>query len=292
MNLLELFCHVDDFCLQFMPIFEKQLLKVGGRNRSGRMSTSEIMTILIHFHQSGYRNFKRYYQEHVEKNLQDAFPKSVSYTRFVALTPRCLIPLIAFLKTTYGSCTGVSFIDSTPIAVCHNRRIPSNKVFLDFAKRGKGSLGWFYGFKLHIVVNERGELLATQLTPGNVDDRKPVPHLTETIWGKLFGDKGYISKTLFEELFEHDVQLITRLKKNMKNQLMLMEDKILLRKRAIIETINDQLKNISQIEHTRHRSPFNCFVNVVCGLIAYSFQPKKPSINLEFQPESPMLIQN
>lgn len=292
MNLLELYCHVDDFCLWFLPILDNQLLKVGGRNRSGRMSTSEIMTILIHFHQSGYRNFKRYYQEYVEKNLQDEFPEVVSYTRFVALTPRCLVPLIAFLKTTYGSCTGVSFIDSTPLAVCHNKRIPSNKVFLDFAERGKGSLGWFYGFKLHIVVNECGELLATQLTPGNVDDRKPVPQLTETIWGKLFGDKGYISKSLFEELFERDIQLITRLRKNMKNQLMLMEDKILLRKRAIIETINDQLKNISQIEHTRHRSPFNCFVNIVCGLIAYSFQPKKPSINLEFQPELPMLIQN
>ena len=283
MNLLELFCTVDDFCNWFLPEMNKKLMTTKNqRKRCGRMSTSEIMTILIHFHQSGYRNFKWYYTKHVLKNLQSEFPNLVSYTRFVTLTPRCLVPLIAFLKTTYGECTGISFIDSTSIAVCDNKRIERNKVFEGLAKRGKTSMGWFYGFKVHILVNDRGELLATQLTPGNVDDRKPVPKMTKTIWGKLFGDKGYLSKALFEELFANDLQLITRLRKNMKCQLMRMEDKILLRKRAIIETIIDQMKNISQIEHSRHRSPFNCFVNVVCGLIAYSFQPTKPSIAPQF----------
>lgn len=283
MNLLELFCTVDDFCNWFLPEMNKKLIATKNqRNRRGRMSTSEIMTILIHFHQSGYRNFKWYYTKHVLKNLQSEFPNLVSYTRFVTLTPRCLVPLIAFLKTTYGECTGISFIDSTSIAVCDNKRIKRNKVFEGLAKRGKTSMGWFYGFKVHILVNDRGELLATQLTPGNVDDRKPVPQMTQTIWGKLFGDKGYLSKALFKDLFANDLQLITRLRKNMKGQLMRMEDKILLRKRAIIETIIDQMKNISQIEHSRHRSPFNCFVNVVCGLIAYSFQPTKPSIAPQF----------
>lgn len=293
MNLLELFCTVDDFCHWFLPEMSKKLITTKHqRNRRGQMCTSEIMTILIHFHQSGYRNFKWYYTKHVLKNLRDEFPNLVSYSRFVRLTPRCLVPLIAFLRTTYGECTGISFIDSTSIAVCHNKRIERNKVFDGFAKRGKTSMGWFYGFKVHVLVNDQGQLLSTQLTPGNIDDRKPVPKMTETIWGKLFGDKGYLSKKLFHELFENDVQLFTRLRKNMQNQLMQMEDKILLRKRSIVETIIDQLKNISQIEHSRHRSPMNCFVNVVCGLIAYSFQPTKPSLVQNYSSDFDLLKQN
>ena len=141
-------------------------------------------------------------------------------------------------------------------------------------------MGWFYGFKLHLVINERGELLALRLTPGNLDDRKPVPALTKDLFGKLFGNKGYISQALFEQLFEKDVQLITGIRSNMKNRLMLLSDKVMLRKRSIIETIYDQLKNISQIEHSRHRSVANFFVNLVSGLIAYCLQPKKPSLDL------------
>ena len=141
-------------------------------------------------------------------------------------------------------------------------------------------MGWFYGFKLHLIVNERGELLTFRLTPGNVDDRHPVPRLVRELFGKLFGDKGYLSQSLFEMLFESGIELITNVRKNMNNRLMPLTDKLLLRKRAIIETINDQLKNISQIEHTRHRSVANFLVNLVAGLIAYCHQPKKPSLNL------------
>ena len=126
-----------------------------------------------------------------------------------------------------------------------------------------------------------GELLACRLTSGNVDDRKPVPELVKGIFGKLFGDKGYIAKALFAELFECGIQLITKLKKKMKNRLMSLTDKALLRKRAIIESVYDQLKNISQIEHTRHRSLANFMVNLVSGLIAYCHQPKKPSLRIE-----------
>jgi len=127
-------------------------------------------------------------------------------------------------------------------------------------------MGWFYGFKLHLIVNDQGELITFFLTPGNVDDRKPVPHMAKKLWGKLFGDKGYISQPLFDQLFEQGVQLITPIRKNMKNRLVPLIDKILLRKRAIIETINDQLKNISQVAHTRHRSVDNFLVNLVAGL--------------------------
>jgi hypothetical protein len=176
-----------------------------------------------------------------------------------------------------GQATGIAFIEATPIAVCHNRRIDRHQVFKKIAKRGKTSMGWFYGFKLHRVVNNRGELLAFHLTPGNVDDRHPVPHLTRGLSGKLFGDKGYISKHLFQVLFEKGLKLITPLRKNMHNRLLPLFDKLLLRRRSLIETINDPLKNISQIEHSRHRSIANFMVNLLAGLIAYTHQPLKPS---------------
>jgi hypothetical protein len=139
---------------------------------------------------------------------------------------------------------------------------------------------WFFGFKLHLVINDCGELLGLRLTLGHVDDREPVPQLVKDLFGKLFGDKGYISHTLLATLFDQNLQLVTRIKTNMKNKLMPMFDKIMLRKRAIIETVNDQLKNISQIEHSRHRSVWNFFVNLIAGLIAYTWREKKPSLGI------------
>lgn len=281
MSLLELFCDVDDFCRSFeAQVQEQQLPKGKRRGPSASLSSSEIMTIMIHFHQANYRDFKHYYQNHVCKTLYDEFPGLVSYGRFVELMPSVLLVLCAYLQHKFGSCTGIAFVDSTPIAVCHNRRISRHKVFKDLAARGKNSMGWFYGFKLHLIVSEQGELLAVHLTPGNVDDRQPLPQMTKNLFGKLFGDKGYLSQALFEQLYERGLELITSLRKNMKGQLMLLSDRLLLRKRFIIETITDQLKNISQIEHTRHRSPANFAVNLIAGLIAYTHQPKKPSIHL------------
>ncbi len=283
MSLLQLFSDVHDFYKRFQPDWQNDMLASGAvqRHRAGKLCPSEIMTIMIHFHQSRYRDFKSYYTQHVQVHLNSEFPDLVSYERFVALMPSVLVPLCAYLVSCYGRCTGISFIDSTPIAVCHNRRIPSHRVFDGIAARGHTSVGWFFGFKLHLVVNDMGELLACRLTPGNVDDRKPVPELVKGIFGKLFGDKGYIAKALFAELFERGVQLITKLKKNMKNRLMPLTDKALLRKRAIIESIIDQLKNISQIEHTRHRSLANFMVNLLSGLVAYCHQAKKPSLNIQ-----------
>jgi len=283
MSLLELFVSVDDFCQIFLPVWEQKLMADGSkkRRRTGQLSISEIMTIIIYFHQSRYRNFKAYYTEYVCKHLCSEFPNLVSYERFVILMPSALGPLSAYLKSLYGSCSGLSFIDSTALEVCDNHRIHQHKVFFGLAERGKGSMGWFYGLKLHLVINDRGEILACQITPGNVDDRKPVPVLCKRLFGKLIADRGYISQPLFEQLLDtFNVQLITRLKKNMKNRLMPLIDKLLLRKRAIIESVVDQLKNISQIEHTRHRSPTNAFVNILAGLIAYCHQPKKPSLGI------------
>lgn len=282
-SLLELFVHVDDFCQSFMPVFEQHLLSSGKikRQRERSLSVSEVMTILIHFHQSHYRNFKAYYCEHVLLHLRSEFPGLVSYTRFVEFMPSVLFPLCTyFQQTCLGDCTGVSFIDSTSLDVCLNQRIASHKVFAGLAKRGKTSTGWFFGFKLHLVINDRGELLSVCLTPGNVDDRKPAPKLLRKLFGKVFGDKGYISQPLRELLFQtFGIQLVTKLKSNAKNRLPTsFMDRILLRKRAIVESVIDQLKNISQIEHSRHRSLTNFLVNLLCGLIAYAHQPKKPSL--------------
>ncbi len=294
MNLTELFCHVDDFWLAFAPEWQQKQLLQGTkqRQRSGQLCESEMMTILIYFHQARYRDFKTYYTRYVQVHLQGEFPHLVSYSRFVQLMPRVLVVLCAYLHHCFGQCTGISLMDSTPLAVSHNRRIAQHKTFAGIAQRGKNSVGWFFGFKLHLVVNDCGELLACCLTTGNVDDRRPVPKLVKRLFGKLFGDKGYLSQALFEQLWEQGVQLVTRLKTNMKNRLMDMTDKLLQRQRAVMETIIDQLKNISQIEHTRHRSFANFCVNWICGLIAYSHQPKKPSLHLVGDTEFAIFIQN
>jgi transposase len=287
-SLTELFCDVDDFCQSFLPVWRKQLVSAGAieRQRKRSLSVSEIMTILIHFHQSHYRDFKAYYTDYVLERLRREFPGVVSYTRFVEFIPSVLIPLCVYLrKHCFGTCTGISYIDSTALAVCKNPRIHSHRVFAGLAKRGKTSTGWFFGFKLHLIFNERGELLNLRLTPGNTDDRKPVAKMVRRLFGKLFADKGYLSQKLLEELLRtFNIQLITGIRSNMQNRLIPLMDKLLLRKRAITETIIDQLKNISQIEHSRHRSPINFFVNLMCGLIAYSHQPKKPSLNLRTLP--------
>jgi hypothetical protein len=281
-DLLTLFCDIDNFCQLFLPAWHRQLLSSGERKRrrATGLCASELMTILVHFHQSQYRCFKAYYLNEVRRHLRAEFPGLPSYTRVVAMMPSVLVPLCAYLQQHKGAVTGIAFIDATSIVVCHNRRIYSHKVFKKLARRGKTSVGWFYGFKLHWVINDRGELLAFQVTSGNVDDRAPVPHLIQGLTGKLFGDKGYISKALFEALLGQELQLITKLRKNMANRLMPLFDKLMLRKRALIETVNDQLKNIGQIEHTRHRSVANFMVNLVAGLVAYTHQPKKPSLNL------------
>ena len=284
LDLTQVFCDVDDFYQDFEQNHRARLkLSTDERHKpcKSRLCLSEVMTIAIAFHGSGYKTFKEFYTNEVLKHWQSDFPNLVSYNRFVELIPWSLMLLACFLSTRRGQMTGIAFIDSTPIEVCHPCRARSHKVFGDLPQWGKNSVGWYYGFKLHLITNDRGELLAFKLTTANTDDRKPVPDLTQELLGKLFGDKGYVSQSLFEQLYQRGLQLISRSRKNMKNCLLPLIDKILLRKRAIIESVNDQLKNICQIQHTRHRSVWNFLVNLVGGLVAYTYHPTKPSLDLE-----------
>lgn len=282
MDTTELFCDIDDFCKVFIPSWIKSMLPAERqrRNRKFTMSPAEVMTLLILFHQSAYRNFKQFYTHYVPVVLSREFPKRVSYNRFIELAQSVLVPLCAYLSTRRVTSKGIAFVDSTPLRVCHNKRIPRHKGFRGTAQRGKTSMGWFYGFKLHLIIDDEGHLVAFFVSPGNLDDRKGLKEMVKYIKGKLFGDKGYISKALREELWESGIQLITNVRRNMKKVTIEEIDRILLRKRSLIETVNDQLKNISQIEHSRHRSITGFMVNLVCALISYTWRPKKPSLNI------------
>lgn len=281
MDLVALYCSVDDFWKLFKKDWDQHLIESGASRRGPKpeMSFSEMMTIIILFHQSNYRTFKHFYA-YVSNHLRKDFNHLISYSRFVFLKKNLFVPLFAYLLHQKGVITGIAFIDSTSIRVCHSKRISRNKVFKGLAKRGKTTSGWFYGFKLHLIINEKGEILAFQLTPGNVSDVSVMDSLSQGILGKLFGDKGYISSELGQSLLKRGLELFTGIRSNMKQKLMSLQDKVLLRKRSIIETVNDQLKNISQIEHSRHRSVGNFVINLLAGIVAYCHQAKKPTINM------------
>ncbi len=282
-KITDIFGTVDEFCVQFEK-FTQPFLLGNPPKRKPRMSNSEVITIMILFQLSGFRTFKHFYIYYIQKHLKNEFPQTVSYNRFTEPMQSNLMALTMFAKTcALGTCSGVSFIDSTPIKVCGNKRIKRNKVFKDLATTGKSTMGCFYGFKLHILINDRGEILSFCVTQANVDDREPLKNknFLKHLFGKLFGDKGYISQKLQQLLFVDGIQLITNIRNNMKNSLMTMSDKILLRKRSVIETVNDELKNICQIEHSRHRSVANFMTNLIAGIVAYHFFPKKPSLKYE-----------
>jgi len=284
-KITEIFCIIDEFCQEYDQVVDKALLGNSSK-RPSVMSKSEIITITVLFHLGGFRTFKHFYIYYVQEHMKEEFPKTVSYNRFTELMQGNLMGMTLFLKTCcMGNCTGISFVDSTPIRVCKNKRIKRNKVFKGIANTGKSTMGWFYGFKLHIVINDKGEILTFTITQASEDDRTPLKQqrFLDKIFGKLFADKGYVGKDLAKLLFIDGIQLITNIKNNMKNCLMSISDKILLRKRSVIETVNDELKNICQVEHSRHRSFGNFLSNIISGLIAYSFLPKKPQIKFQTQ---------
>ena len=293
----EIFVKVDDFCNHFENEFKKHALPpssgIKKRNRKTALTDSEVLTILIVFHGGQFRNFKHFYIHYVSCHLKDCFPNVVSYNRFIELSHRCAVPFMLFLHhCCKGECTGISFIDSTVLRVCHNKRIKRNKVFKGIAKVGKSTMGWFFGFKLHLIINDKGEILSFYLSQGNTSDNnaKIITKMTKEIFGKVFGDKGYINKALADLLFDDGIQLITAVRRNMKQKALSNEEKLLLRKRSVIETVNDELKNICQVEHTRHRSIAGFILNIMSTIAAYSFFPKKPSIKKDIEETNPVLI--
>lgn len=297
-KITQIFVQVDDFCNEFEFEFKSlQLPAPQGfktRHREAGLCESEIISILITFHGGQFRNFKHFYTNYICVHLKEDFPGLVSYNRFIELSHRSAIAFMLFIHhCRRGECTGISFIDSTVLRVCHNKRIKRNKVFKGLAEVGKSTMGWFFGFKLHLIINDKGEILSFYLTKGNTDDRnaKAITNMTKEIFGKLFGDKGYISKALSDLLFGNGIQLITQVRRNMKDKALSNEEKLLLRKRSVIETVNDELKNICQVEHTRHRSITGFLLNIMGAIAAYSFFPKKPSIKRDIEETNPKLIQ-
>lgn len=279
-DITELFVFIDDFCKQYDNFCHSHTIPPSRRpTRVPGLEISEIMTIILLFHQSPAKNFKFFYFSYLQQYKAE-FPKLPSYTRFVELKQKCLGHFYALMMIlcAIAKRTGVAYVDSTSIPVCHNKRTSRHKVFKDLAALGKSTMGWFFGFKLHLVINEKGDLLAAHLTPGNVDDRAVVRKMTKQLQGLLFGDKGYIDKNLFHDLYERGLKFVTGLKARMKNKLMPLFEKTLLRKRSIIETVNSVIKKDFQISHTRHRSFINGFVHIFSTLVAYAMKSKKPAI--------------
>lgn len=246
--------------------------------------TAKIMAILVLFHTSRFRDLKSFYLGYICQHMRKEFPHVISYNRFVERQAKVGLHLLLYFQTcALVKCTGISIIDSTPLVSCHIKRMHMHKTMRGWAQKGKCTMGWFCGFKMHLVINDKGEIIQWQLTPGNCDDREPQKNkkFTERLFGKLFADRGYISQNLFEGLFVDDIHLVTKIRRSMKNSLMNLYDKIMLRKRLVIETVNDELKNVCHIEHTRHQSIDNFASNLFAGLIAYNLLPKKPEMNIE-----------
>lgn len=282
MELTTIFYHADEFCNFFEKEFESRVLSDGKglRERTSALILSEVIAITIYYHQSGYKTFKDYYTKSAE--LHPAFPKMPSYNRFIELQQKALTPLAMFSKLqSLGNCDGISFIDSFSLAVSHPKRISSHKTFRGLAARGKTSVGWFYGFKIHVITNGNGEILNFAITRGNVVDNnaKIIEQMMNKIQGKVYGDKGYLlNPALFKKLYCEGIHVVTKIRNNMKNKLMDISDKIMLKKRGIIESVGAIFKEDLNIEHSRYRSPITLFINVFSALIAYSFRKNKPSI--------------
>ena len=290
-KLIGIFIALDDFCKQLDAWKQSQPERFPARAwEKPLMSESELMSICVFYHYSGYKCFQYYYQDMVQSRLKSYFPHQVSYERFLVSLLKVLPGLYVFLKhrTLQSRHTGLYFIDSKQLPVCHNRRIHSHRVFEHIARRGKSSTGWFFGLKLHLVINNVGQIMNFLLTPANVaDNNHQVLHtMLDGLKGECYGDKGYMSR-LFEHFYLQGLQIITRLKSKMKDRLIPLSQKLRLKKRAVIESVNDILTSVLDVEHTRHRNPFNALAHILSGLIAYCFYEGKPSV---FSSESQQIM--
>jgi hypothetical protein len=280
-NITALYCCPDDFCKVFEEWERHRLIpSEKKRCREGKLSLSEMLFIMVLFHLSPFRHFKAFYRYGVGQQYRGCFDEIPHYDRFVSLMPRLFAPLMVLLHCLSGEETGIYFADSTKLAVCHNRRISRHLVFDGLAARGRTSMGWFYGLKLHFLINHKGEIMALKITPGNTADSAVLNDITKRLTGKLYADKGYIGQELFKQLWQRGLHVVTGIRRNMKNYLLPLADKIMLRKRFIIETVLDTLKSEMGLEHSRHRSPVNAMVHVLSCLAAYAFRPGKPTVSM------------
>ncbi|NRB48868.1 MAG: IS982 family transposase [Saprospiraceae bacterium] len=285
--LLEMYIEIDDFCKSDPVIF--QMWSTNRRGPSPKLSLGEVMTILVYYHHQSYKNFKSYYTEYVSKQLRSDFPDLVSYNRFVELIPRSFLPLCLYLnhRCSRSKHTGIYYIDSAPWPVCHPKRAHQHKVMRGFAQWGKTSVGWFFGLKYHLVTNQLGELMNFYISAGNVSDAniKVLFLLTKDLKGWLFGDKGYLLKDYKRDFLQKEglLQIFSKCRKNMAKRSVPLEPSLWIGKRGIIESVIDITKNQCDSAHSRHRSPFNAFANLLAGLAAYTFRPKKPTTKIKLE---------
>lgn len=277
-QLTTIFCQIDDFCNEFDKHSAQFLLPAPTTSHqhgpAGGLAMSEIMTILILFHMIRFRDFKTFYCGYVQAYCRREFPGLPSYERFIAIMNRAILPMLIFTQLHAGKRTGLYYVDSSCLPVCHLKRSSRHKVFEEIAEYGKTSVGWFFGLKMHIVVNNQGQLMAFKITQGNKHDVTEVVSLLEGLSGLSFGDKGYIGKKIFEELLSKGMKLITRKRKNMKENAPLSAyEKQLLNQRGIVETVIGHLKHHYQIWHSRHRSIFNAMTHLIAALSAYVIEP-------------------
>jgi len=279
-QLIRIFCDIDEFCKELDSYTQHKLLSGPSKNPRGpacQLALSEIMTILVMFHFIRFRDFKTFYIGYLEKYWRSYFPKLPSYNRFIELIPRAIFPLTLFTHIQGGKRTGIYYIDSSCLPVCHLKRHRRHKTFEDIASFGRTSVSWFFGLKLHLVTNEQGELIAFKITTGSASDGKCAESLLIALQGLAFGDKGYLEKKLFETLLQKGLKLITRKRKNMKPMELSEYEKQLLNQRNIIETVINHLKHHYQVWHTRHRSVVNAMTHLVSSLAAYAIEPLKLS---------------
>jgi hypothetical protein len=282
---IKMFIEIDDLYIEYENYVSCRRLESGQKHtrltRESAISPSEVASIVVAYQLSGYKNFEYYYRHNFEKGISSFFPKAPSYTRFVELiTKACpLIYLWAVYKTKQAQENDIYIIDSKKLQVCHILRAANNKVFKDIASKGKSSTGWFYGLKLHLLINDIGEISRFSITPGNVADnnQQVLHHLLDGLIGTCIGDKGYLTK-LFEYFYEQGLYLITKPKKNMRKLPADSGNIRLLYKRGAIESVNDILMTVCDIEHSRHRNPINAYAHICGALVAYQFIEDKPTI--------------
>ena len=295
-QLVSIFCEIDDFCKELDKNMSQLQLTGPSKGRRGPaccLSISEIMTVQILFQMVGYRNFKTFYTSFLQIYWKQYFHRLPSYQRFVELTHRALYPLTLFAQLKSGKKTGIYYIDGSCLPVCHLKRSKRNKIFREIAQYGRTSVGWFFGLKIHLVINNLGEMIAFKITRGNVHDGAAAKSLLLSLEGLAFGDKGYIGKKLFDELLKNGLKLITRKRKNMKEKLLVNDyEKQLLNQRNLIETVFDCLKHKYHVWHTRHRSIINAMTNLIAALAAYAIEPLKVSAFKLLEKQMPVIAQS